>query len=113
MTLLNYLTTPTGRHLCAALIFALLWLCKNYGPVKAWLAVDSRKVLANVVLALAPAAVALAEQSWAQAAQVALQVVLEAAGLQGVLAGVLGRGTGSRVGLVRDATVLYDEDLAP
>jgi len=91
-SLLQWFASPTGRLLAAFVIFALLWLAKNVPVVKAWLAVDSRKVLANIILSLGPAVTVLLDQTMTanEAWKAALEIVLMASGIQGVVTGLAG-----------------------
>lgn len=83
----QWFTTPTGRIAAAAVVFALVWAIKNMPSVAKWLNTDRRRLAANVVLSLAPAAVMLVDQkvSAQEAWQAALTTLFGAAGLQGVL----------------------------
>jgi hypothetical protein len=100
-TVLQWFSTPLGRTAAAAVIFALIYAAKNILGVGAWLAVGRRKVLMNIILSLAPAAVMLTDRSVpsSEAWMGALQTALGAAGLQGVLAGLLGPAVAKTVGL--------------
>ena len=100
-TILVWFSTPHGRTAAAAAIFALIWTLKNVPVVGAWLAVGRRKVLANVVLSLAPAAIMLTDRSVdaSIAWQSALTTALGAAGIQGVLAGLLGDTVAKKLGI--------------
>lgn len=98
---LRWLMTSDGVVAAAAIIFGLLWLTKNIPAVARWLADDRRKAVANLILSLAPAAAALLDnaatprEAWLNA----LKIVLGAAGIQGVLTGLLGERLSQRLKL--------------
>jgi hypothetical protein len=91
-TIASWLLTPTGRLSVAALVFAVLWLIKNLPVVQAFICTDRRKLVANGLLSLLPAAALLAdpgvpaEEAWAGFVETAFV----AAGLQGALKVLVG-----------------------
>lgn len=98
---LHWFTTTEGCLAVATAIFAMLWVTKNIPVVSRWLADDRRKVIANIILALAPAAAALLDQAATprEAWIAALKIALSAAGLQGMLTGLLGERISQRLRL--------------
>ena len=91
--LFGWASSGSGRLLAAAILFALIVVVKRLPLVGDWLAVDGpfswltarrKKLAANVLLAMAPAAALLASDApLSEVAVTAVEVVLIAAGLQG------------------------------
>jgi hypothetical protein len=96
-----WLWSGQGRLAAAVLLYLLVWVLKSHVPfVKKWLQSDSgwittdrKKLLANVILAAAPLVTVLSASGAEVGDSVvrAVELVLGAAGIQGVLKGALGK----------------------
>lgn len=91
--------SANGRLVAAALLFVIMWAIQSVPPVKAWLDVDSgkltsgrKKAIANVLLAMTPAALALSQgKPAAEVLAVAIGAATSASGIHSLGKSALGQ----------------------
>jgi hypothetical protein len=94
LQIIEWTMSGNGRLAAAGLLFVVMWALQSVPAVKAWLSVDSGKLtsgrkeaIATVVLAMAPAALALSQGK--PAAEVLAVAIGAATGASGI--GSLGK----------------------
>ena len=91
--------SANGRLVAAAALFIIMWVLQAVPPVKVWLNVDSgkltsgrKKAIANVLLAMTPAALALSQgKPAAEVLAVAVGAATSASGIQSLGKSALGK----------------------
>ena len=98
-TIIEWFMTGNGRLVAGASLFLLMWMIKSVPKVKEWLEKDSgkltsdrKKALANVILAMAPVAVALTQDKpLLDAVATAIAAATSASGIHSLGKSALGK----------------------